>query len=208
MSLLGLRFTDGSTSQIVQVKLHEAHVNTGSCPKCICPSLFEKKQALAVMHATTMAMKSVQWACSSIKSHQSPRRKCGCFGSCAPDTPHSHRGNISCSYLHANHIPERACNIKLHLHLDSHLFVNLCEHAHSSGLECSNRCRQMCREYHLADVKSAQISIIINTHKPKKIAVSGKADTTIYKFCGVQGLPFSPCHAGQMQRSVCNSSSV
>ena len=128
------------------------------------PSPFEKNQALTVMHATTMAMKSEQWACSSKQSHQSPRCKCWCFESCAPD-----RGNISCSYLHAKHIPERACNINLHLHLDNHLFVYLSER--SCGLECSNRCRQMYTEYHLADAESAQISIIINIHKPKKIII-------------------------------------
>ena len=56
----------------------------------------------------------------------------------------------------------------------------------------------MYSEWHLADVKSAQISIIIIKHKPKKIAVFGKTDSTIYIFCGVQGL-LSSC---QMQRSV------
>ena len=118
--------------------------------------------------------------------------------------PTPDRGNIPCSYLHAKHTPERACNIKVHLHLDNHLLVSLCEH--SSGLECSNRCRQMYRECHLADVESAQISIIITMHNPIKVAVSGKSDTTILcTFCSVQGLPFGPC---QMQRSVCNSSSV
>ena len=46
----------------------------------------------------------------------------------------------------------------------------------------------MYREYHLADVESAQISIIINIHNPIKIAVSGKTDTTICTFCGVQAV--------------------